>query len=133
MKYIIRALKYFCYLAVFLTLVIGALVLTGFVEADLSKMFVNGYDSLWQMALVLLVLSLIYPRFGFSTRTAHIYGSTEELQPVVGQVMERIGYRLEGALDGGPSGAARPCPGRSRCGRTASRSRLRAQAWRSRG
>ena len=98
MKYIIRALKYFCYLAVFLTLVIGALVLTGFVEADLSKMFVNGYDSLWQMALVLLVLSLIYPRFGFSTRTAHIYGSTEELQPVVGQVMERIGYRLEGAL-----------------------------------
>lgn len=101
MKYIIRALKYFCYLAVFLTLVIGALVLTGFVEADLSKMFVNGYDSLWQMALVLLVLSLIYPHFGFSTRTAHIFGSAEELQPVVGQVMERIGYRLEGALDGG--------------------------------
>ena len=101
MKYIIRALKYFCYLIVFLTLIIGALVLTGFVEADLSKMFVNGYDSLWQMALVLLVLSLIYPHFGFSARTAHVYGSPEELQPVVVPVMERLGYRLEGAQEGG--------------------------------
>ena len=101
MKYIIRAIKYFCYLVLFLTLIIGALVLTGFVEADLSKMFVNGYDSLWQMALVLLVLSLIYPHFGFSARTAHVFGSAEELQPVVAQVMERLGYRLEGAQDGG--------------------------------
>ena len=49
MKYIIRSLKYYCYLILLLTLIILALVLTGFVEADLSKMFVNGYDSLWQI------------------------------------------------------------------------------------
>ena len=42
MKYIIRSLKYYCYLMILLTLIILALVLTGFVEADLSKMFVNG-------------------------------------------------------------------------------------------
>ena len=54
MKYIIRALKYFCYLIVLLAVIILALVLTGFVEADLSKMFVNGYDSLWQIALIML-------------------------------------------------------------------------------
>ena len=67
MKYIIRSLKYFCYLIIILTLIILALVLTGFVEADLSKMFVNGYDSLWQIALIMLAFALIYPRFGFST------------------------------------------------------------------
>ena len=100
MKYIIRSLKYFCYLMVLLALIILALVLTGFVEADLSKMFVNGYDSLWQIALIMLVFALIYPRFGFSKRTAHLYGAPEELRPDVLRAMERLGYRLEQEQDG---------------------------------
>ena len=100
MKYFIRALKYYCYLLVLLVVIILVLVLTGFVEADLSKMFVNGYDSLWQIALVMLVFALIYPRFGFSKRTAHIYGSPEELRPTVIKVMEGLGYRLEKEADG---------------------------------
>ena len=95
MKYIIRALKYFCYLIIFLTLIILALVLTGFVEADLSKMFINGYNSLWQIALIMLVFALLYPRLGYGTRTAHIFGSPEELRGDVVSVMERLGYRLE--------------------------------------
>ena len=81
MKYIIRSLKYFCYLICILVLIILALVLTGFVEADLSKMFVNGYDSLWQIALIMLVFAIIYPRFGFSSRTAHLFGPAEEIRP----------------------------------------------------
>ena len=101
MKYFIRALKYFVYLLVLLVVIILALVLTGFVEADLSKMFVNGYDSLWQIALIMLVFALIYPRFGFSKRTAHVYGSPEELRPDVMKVMEGLGYRLECEKDGG--------------------------------
>ena len=95
MKYLIRSVKYFCYLILLLALIILALVLTGFVEADLSKMFVNGYDSLWQIALIMLVFALIYPRFGFSKRTAHLAGSPEELRPDVMRAMERLGYRLE--------------------------------------
>ena len=100
MKYFIRALKYYCYLLILLVVIILVLVLTGFVEADLSKMFVNGYDSLWQIALIMLVFALIYPRFGFSKRTAHIYGSPEELRPDIMKVMEGLGYRLEGEEDG---------------------------------
>ena len=100
MKYIIRSLKYFCYLIILLTLIILALVLTGFVEADLSKMFVNGYDSLWQIALIMLAFALLYPRFGFSKRTAHLYGSPEELRPDVMKVMEGLGYALESEQDG---------------------------------
>ena len=100
MKYIIRSLKYFCYLLILLVIIILALVLTGFVEADLSKMFINGYDSLWQIALVMFVFALMYPRFGFSKRTAHIYGSPEELRPDIMKVMEDLGYRLESEADG---------------------------------
>ena len=95
MKYIIRSLKYYCYLMILLTLIILALVLTGFVEADLSKMFINGYDSLWQIALIMLVFALLYPRLGYGTRTAHIFGSPKELRGDVVPVMERLGYRLE--------------------------------------
>ena len=101
MKYFIRALKYYVYLLVLLAVIILALVLTGFVEADLSKMFINGYDSLWQIALLMLVFALFYPRFGFSKRTAHVYGSPEELRPDVMKVMESLGYRLESEKDGG--------------------------------
>ena len=100
MKYIIRSLKYFCYLIILLTLIILALVLTGFVEADLSKMFVNGYDSLWQIALVMLAFAALYPRFGFSKRTAHVCGSPEEIRSDVLRVMEVLGYRLESEKEG---------------------------------
>ena len=100
MKYLIRSLKYYCYLIIILALIILALVLTGFVEADLSKMFINGYDSLWQMALIMLAFALIYPRFGFSKRTAHILGSPEELRPDILRVMEALGYKLETEKEG---------------------------------
>ena len=100
MKYLIRSLKYFCYLIIILAIIILALVLTGFVEADLSRMFVNGYDSLWQMALIMLAFALIYPRFGFSKRMAHISGSPEELRPGILRVMEALGYKLEGETEG---------------------------------
>ena len=100
MKYIVRSLKYFCYLMVLLALIIGILVGTGFVEADLSKMFINGYDSLWQIALIMLFFALIYPRFGFSRRKVRLYGSPEQLRPDIMRVMENLGYRLEGGQDG---------------------------------
>ena len=101
MKYFIRVLKYYVYLLILLVIIILALVLTGFVEADLSKMFINGYDSLWQIALIMLVFALFYPRFGFSKRTAHIYGSPEELRPTIIKVMESLGYGLESEEGGG--------------------------------
>lgn len=95
MKYIVRSIKYFVYLIVILALIIVILVLAGFVEGDLSKIFVNGYDSLWQIALMMAVFAAIYPRFGFSTRTAHFYGTPEEADAALKGVMERLGYKFE--------------------------------------
>ena len=100
MKYIVRSFKYFCYLLVLLALIICVLVLSGFVEADLSRMFVNGYDSFWQIALIMLFFALIYPHFGFTKRTVRLYGSPEELRPDILRVMEKLGYRLESEQDG---------------------------------
>ena len=95
MKYFVRSVKYFFYLLLILVLVILALVAGKFVEADLSRMFVNGYDSLWQIALVMALFALVYPRFGFSSRRAVVPGSFEELKPAVMKVMELHGYKLE--------------------------------------
>lgn len=95
MKYFIRSVKYFFYLLVILAIIITALVLAGLVEADISRIFVNGYDSLWQICLIMAVFAAIYPRFGFSSRTAHIYGSPEDVRPLLMRVMELHGYRLE--------------------------------------
>ena len=75
-------------------------MLAGFVEADISKIFINGYDSLWQICLIMAVFAAIYPRFGFSSRTAHVYGSPEEVRPLLLRVMELHGYKLEKEEDG---------------------------------
>lgn len=95
MKYFIRSVKYFFYLLVILAIIITALVLAGLVEADISRIFVNGYDSLWQICLIMAVFAAIYPRFGFSSRTAHVYGSPEDVRPLLMRVMNLHGYRLE--------------------------------------
>lgn len=101
MKYVIRSLKYFCYLILLLTIAILAMVLTGFVEADLSKMFINGYDSFWQIALIMFAFALFYPRFGFTKRTVRLFGSPAELRPDVLRAMESLGYSLEKESDSG--------------------------------
>lgn len=95
MKYLVRSIKYFFYLILILALVIFALVTFKVVNGDISTMFVNGYDSLWQIACIALVFSLCYPRFGFTTRRAYIKGATEEIAPAVKSVMENHGYELE--------------------------------------
>ena len=95
MKYLVRAVKYFFYLMVILALIIAVLIALKVVESDISQIFVNGYDSLWQIALMMAAFAALYPRFGFSTRSARVLGSDEEVVPHVIRVMEEHGYRLE--------------------------------------
>lgn len=95
MKYFIRSVKYFFYLMILLAIIIIALVAAKLVEADISKIFVNGYDSLWQICLIMAVFAAIYPRLGFSSRTAHVYGDPQEVKQILMRVMDLHGYRLE--------------------------------------
>lgn len=95
MRYFIRSVKYFVQLMVILAVIIAVLVLAKVVDSDISKIFVNGYDSLWQIALLMAAFAAIYPRFGYSRRQAVVPGSDEETAPVLQKVMEAHGYEPE--------------------------------------
>lgn len=97
MKYIVRSIKYFFYLLIILALVITALVLFKVVEGDLSTLFVNGYDSFWQIGLVALFFALVYPKVGFATRKARMLGEPAQTAPIVKEVLRDRGYELETA------------------------------------
>lgn len=96
MKYLKRSVKYFFYYVILLVIIITVLVAFKIVDADISKMFVNGYDSLWQIALVFAAMAAAYPYFGFSTRSACMPGETASLLPTIKKVMDEHGYKMTG-------------------------------------
>ncbi len=100
MRYFIRSVKYFVQLMVILALIIAVLVLAKIVPGDISKIFVNGYDSLWQIALLMAAFAAIYPRFGYARRQAVVPGSDEEALPVLDSAMRAHGYEKEQRTDG---------------------------------
>lgn len=100
MRYLIRSVKYFLYLFIILSLMIAVLTALNLVESDLDKLFVNGRDSLWQIALLMAVFAAIYPRFGYTTRFVPMAGSFEELRPSAVEMMKASGYVLEKEAEG---------------------------------
>lgn len=95
MKYLIRSVKYFFYLAIILTLVILILMKLKLVDSNPEQIFRNGYDSFWQIALMLAAFAAIYPKFGFSRRNARIPGEFGEIRSEVIEHMDLRGYKLE--------------------------------------
>ena len=100
MKYVVRALKYFIQLMVILSLIITILIVAKVVDSDISKIFVNGYDSLWQIALMMLAFAAIYPSFGYGRRRVVVPGADEEVMPVLDRVMNAHRYEREQRTDG---------------------------------
>ncbi len=92
MRYFIRSVKYFVQLMVILVIIIAVLIVAKIVPGDISKIFVNGYNSLWQIALLMAAFAAIYPRFGYLRREAVVPGSDDEIEPVLRKVMEAHGY-----------------------------------------
>jgi len=82
-------------MAVLLALVLFVLVKMKMVEADVNAMFSQGQKSLYQIAVLLGVFSLIYPKFGYTTRSVSINGEMKEFRGTLDEVMESRGYRLE--------------------------------------
>ena len=99
MRYLLRSVKYFIQLTVILTLVIAILIVAKVVDSDISKIFVNGYDSLWQIALIMAAFAAIYPKFGYASRRVAMPGSDEEIMPVLERVMASRGYEREKRSD----------------------------------
>lgn len=100
MRYLRRSLKYFVRLAVLLALVLAILMVARLVPSDIEELFVNGYKSLWQIALLIAVFAAVYPRFGYCSRRVIVRGPDEETQPLLDKVMTDRGYVRETRTDG---------------------------------
>ena len=101
MKYLLRSIKYFIYLAVMLTIFIAALLALGFIEGPIDNIFKNGADSIWQMALIVAAFAAVYPMLGYGKRNVRIYGEPEQVWPEIVEFMNGRGYILtEGDAQG---------------------------------
>ena len=95
MKYLVRAIKYFAYLAVILCIFIVLLSVFGVVGSSLDDIFKDGAGSLWKISGIIAVFAAIYPHLGFGSRNALVPGSYEEIRLGVVDVMHQRGYVLE--------------------------------------
>lgn len=95
MKYIVRIFKYFIYITVLVCIFLGVLVALKLVSPDPAVMFRHGWDSVWQIAVIFLAFSCIYPRIGFTKRKALAPGEYSELRDGVIEFMHLHNYVLE--------------------------------------
>ena len=95
MKYAIRAVKYFFYIIIIVAIMFGILMAVGYLDTDINSLFKNGYNSLWQIAIVFALLSALYPSFGFMKKDVIVPGEYNEIRPIVIKAMEERGYSLE--------------------------------------
>ena len=94
MKYILRSIKYFVYLAIMLAIFIPALLALGFIEGPIDNIFKNGADSIWQMALIVAAFAAVYPMLGYGKRNVRIWGEPEQIWPEIADLMNGRGYIL---------------------------------------
>lgn len=95
MRYIVRALKYFIYICVLVTLALLVMVLLKVVSPDINVMFKDGWKSVGIIAAMFAAVSAFYPLFGYSKRLATVLGDLSGLEKGVEEYLEYHGYRLE--------------------------------------
>lgn len=95
MKYIVRAIKYFFYFSAIITIIMAIMVMLKLVGPDVETMFRNGYDSLWQIAIMFATVAAFYPMFGFMKKDALIPGAFDEIRGDIVAFMNERGYKLE--------------------------------------
>jgi len=92
MKYLVRAVKYYLYILILLVIILFALVKLNLANGDISTMFRDGYNSIWQIAALLAVFSAIYPKMGFGTRVLRI--PEGDYSKEIKEYMDMRGYKL---------------------------------------
>lgn len=95
MRYIIRAVKYFVYICVLVTIILTALVLMKVVSSDINVMFRNGWKSVGLIVAMFAGVSAFYPLFGYTKRLATVLGDLTGLRKDVKSYMETKNYTLE--------------------------------------
>lgn len=95
MKYLLRALKYFVYICLLVTLILIVLVLMHAVSSDINVMFDQGWVSVGKIALMFAAVAAVYPLFGYKKQMAHVLGDLSDYRDDVVRCMEERGYALE--------------------------------------
>ena len=93
--YIVRAVKYFFFFWIILVILMAIFVVAGIADPNPATMFKNGYNSYWQIGLFFAGMSALYPKFGYTTRRAHIPGEFSENKKEIIECMETRNYTLE--------------------------------------
>lgn len=92
MTYLRRAFKYLLQICIIFVVIIGALMLTGYVSRDVSVAFQHGWTSIAYIAGMFAVVSLAYPFFGYGKRTIHAQGDPAEYWARIDAAMASRGY-----------------------------------------
>lgn len=95
MKHLRRSIKYFIQICILFVVIIGALMLLGYVSKDVNSAFRGGWQSIGLIAIFFLVMSGIYPFFGYGKRTVRAKGEPSEHFAQIDKAMEERGYVLE--------------------------------------
>jgi len=95
MKYIIRAIKYFFYFSFFIFVVMLLLVAFGVVEGNIETMFRNGWDSIWQIAVMFACVAAFYPLFGFAKKEFIVPVDAKDPEGAMVEFMKGKGYEVE--------------------------------------
>ncbi len=95
MKYFIRSVKYFFRFCILLALIIFVLVSLDMVGGSIDEIFENGYDAIWQIAILFAAVAAVYPKIGFISRPLVLQASWDELEAKAVAYFEDRGFKLE--------------------------------------
>jgi len=101
MTYLRRAFKYLVQICIIFVVIIGALMLTGYISSDVSVAFQQGWKSIAYIAGMFAVVSLAYPFFGYGKRTIHAKGDPAEYWARIDAAMASRGYKKAGETQNG--------------------------------
>ena len=102
MTYLRRAFKYLIQITLLFVVIIGALMLTGFISKDVAVAFQHGWTSVGYIFAMFAVVSLAYPYFGYGKRNIRAKGDPAEHWAAIDAAMESRGYVKAGeTADGG--------------------------------
>jgi len=92
-RYLNRAIKYMIYLAIVFTLIIGIFSVTSSKEFSIYNLFRPGTGI--QIAIFLVVMSLVYPLFGYVTKKVYLNNNYDQDRTTINDIFLTNRYKIE--------------------------------------
>ena len=93
MTYFRRAVKYFIQLTLLFVLIVGVLMLIGYVPKEVTEAFRNGWDSIYLILGIFALMAALYPRLGYGKRSIRTQGGDPATYwPAIDEALALRGY-----------------------------------------